>query len=310
MNPMVQAIVQAHAPRLTGFPAQPTPSSHEADPVFQAALAACSALGFIATDALCLAHAWQAQTARHGVFDASHWPDAAEDFGLQGRAVGASFPPCPQRLGLYAVLPDANWIRRMAQAEVPTLQLRFKSSDPAAIQREVEAAVRAVEGTSARLFINDHWRQAMDAGAYGVHLGQDDLTALSDASIATLRASGLRLGISTHGYAEMLLADRLAPSYVAIGAIFPTTLKAMPTAPQGMARLRDYARLMKSSYPLVAIGGISEAQLPEIMATGVGSAAVVRAILQAPEPEVAAARLMRAISTQQQGAAQAAQTRP
>ncbi len=303
MNTMVQAIVQAHAPRLAGFPAQPTPSSHEADPVFQAALAACSALGFIATDALCLAHAWQAQTARSGVFDASHWPDAAEDFGLRGGAVGVSFPPCPQRLGLYAVLPDANWIRRMAQAEVPTLQLRFKSSDPVAIQREVEAAVRAVEGTPARLFINDHWHQAMDAGAYGVHLGQDDLTALSDVSIATLRASGLRLGISTHGYAEMLLADRLAPSYVAIGAIFPTTLKAMPTAPQGMARLRDYARLMKS-YPLVAIGGISEAQLPEIMATGVGSAAVVRAILQAPEPEVAAARLMRVIK---QGAAQ---TRP
>ena len=302
MTDMVQAIVQAHAARLAGFSAQPTPPSHEPGPVFQAALAACSTLGFIAADALCLAHAWQAQTARRGVFDARHWPDASEDFGLRGRAVDAPYPPCPQRLGLYAVLPDANWIRRMARAGVPTLQLRFKSNDLGAIEHEVEAAVRAVEGTSARLFINDHWQQAINAGAYGVHLGQDDLTGLSDAAPATLSSSGLRLGISTHGYAEMLLADQLAPSYIAIGAIFPTTLKAMPTAPQGMARLRDYAHLMKP-YPLVAIGGISEAQLPGIMATGVGSAAVVRAIVQSSEPEAAATRLTNAINLQQQGTA-------
>lgn len=302
MTDRAQAIVRAHAARLAGFPAQPTPPSHEPDPVFQAALAACSTLGFIAADALCLAHAWQAQTARRGVFDARHWPDAPEYFGLRGRAVDAPYPPCPQRLGLYAVLPDANWIRRMARAGVPTLQLRFKSNDPRAVEREVEAAVHAVEGTPARLFINDHWQQAIAAGAYGVHLGQDDLTELSDEQLAVLRSSGLRLGISTHGYAEMLLADQFTPSYIAVGAIFPTTLKAMPTAPQGIARLRDYAHLMKS-YPLVAIGGISEAQMPEIMATGVGSAAVVRAIVQSPEPEVAVVRLMRVIGVQQKGAA-------
>ena len=131
----------------------------------------------------------------------------------------------------------------------------------------------------------------MQAGAYGVHLGQEDLDALPAAALAELRASGLRLGVSTHGYAEMLRADAVAPSYIALGAVFPTTLKKMATAPQGVARLAAYVRLMQS-YPLVAIGGIGAAQFGEILRTGVGSIAVVRALVQAREPEQAAQELL------------------
>ncbi len=69
--------------------------------------------------------------------------------------------PLPTALGLYAVLPDADWVGRMARAGVPTVQLRFKSEDAAAIAREVRAAVAAVQGTPALLFINDHWREAV-----------------------------------------------------------------------------------------------------------------------------------------------------
>ena len=86
--------------------------------------------------------------------------------------------PARQKLGLYAVLPDAAWVGRMARAGVPTVQLRFKSDDAQAIEREVRAAVEAVRGTGALLFINDHWRAAIEAGAYGLHLGQEDLDAL------------------------------------------------------------------------------------------------------------------------------------
>ena len=209
----------------------------------------------------------------------------------EGRAERAGFPACPQRLGLYAVLPDAAWVGRRARAGVPTVQLRFKHEDPAAIAREVRAAVAAVQGTQALLFINDHWRDAMAAGTYGVHLGQEDLDALAPEELAQLRASGLRLGVSTHGYAEMLRADAVAPSYIALGAVFPTTLKKMATVPQGVARLGGYVQLMQG-YPLVAIGGIGAAQFPEILATGVGSIAVVRALVQAPHPEQAAAALL------------------
>ena len=161
----------------------------------------------------------------------------------------------------------------------------------AALTPELEAAVQAVQGTGARLFINDHWQAAIDAGAYGIHVGQEDLDALEGAQLNAIRASGLRLGVSTHGYAEMVRAHAVQPSYIALGAVFPTTLKKMATAPQGVARLQAYVRLMQQ-YPLVAIGGIAAEQFPAILATGVGSIAVVRALVNAPDPDAAAQQLL------------------
>jgi thiamine-phosphate pyrophosphorylase len=108
-----------------------------------------------------------------------------------------------------------------------------------------------------------------------------------------LRTAGLRLGLSTHGYAEMLRADALVPSYLALGAVYPTTLKAMPTPPQGIHRLRAYARLLRDR-TLVAIGGIGAEQVSEIAQTGVGSFAVVRAITGANQPEDMVKRLRQA----------------
>ncbi len=251
-------------------------------------LSACLQLGFIPADAACIAQAWQAQIERTG--NATDWPDSPIDFGLRPWPRPDAFPPCPQQLGLYAVLPDAAWVRRMARAGVPTVQLRFKSDDAQAIQREIQAAVAAVQGTPALLFINDHWQAAIQAGAYGVHLGQEDLDLLQPVDLDAIRTAGLHLGVSTHGYAEMLRADRVSPSYIALGAVFPTTLKRMATAPQGTARLAAYARLLRD-YPLVAIGGIDIERLPEVLASGVGSIGVVRALTAAADPEQAAAEL-------------------
>lgn len=293
-TPLAREIETAHAARFAGFAPQQAPAPQSDAPVYRAALAACSALGFIAQDAQVLARAWQARWERTGSAAPELWPSAAQDFGLQARPHSAPFATCPEQLGLYAVLPDAAWVGRMARAGVPTVQLRFKSEDASAIAQEVRAAVQAVAGTGALLFINDHWREAVAAGAYGVHLGQEDLDALSPAEVQELRASGLRLGVSTHGYAEMLRADAVQPSYIALGAVFPTTLKRMATAPQGVGRLAAYAALLRE-YPTVAIGGIGAAQFGEILATGVGSIAVVRALVAEADPEAAAARLLAAM---------------
>ena len=137
------AILAAHRTRFAGqdgLPAQPTPATGgNADPIYQAALSACSQLGFIACDAHTLALAWQ----RLGAFDASLWPSHAADFGLSAPDPAHAFAPCPQQLGLYAVLPDADWVGRMARAGVPTVQLRFKSSDAAAIERDMKVIGKA-----------------------------------------------------------------------------------------------------------------------------------------------------------------------
>ncbi len=256
-------------------------------PVFASAWLGARLLGFVPEDADCVASAWQAQTERTGAFIVTDWPIDPQDFFLTTLDLSHAFAACPSALGLYAVLPDAEWVARMVELEVPTVQLRFKSSDEKAIAQQVKAAVKAVQGSNTLLFINDYWQHAIDAGGYGVHLGQEDM---SEAPLQTIRAAGLRLGLSSHGYVEMLRAYSVQPSYLALGAVFPTTLKRMATAPQGLGRLAMYARLMQSQ-SLVAIGGIDLARLPAVMQTGVGSAAFVRAITAADDLPRAVAQL-------------------
>ena len=288
-NAAVDAIVCTHRPLLGGDPVEGKPIFTSSAPIYRAAKTASLRLGFIEIDAEVLGLAWQRMSNRTGSFDPHVWPNRPADFGIAPWPRANAFPGCAdsKHLGLYAVVPGALWIARMARAGVPVVQLRFKSEDAVAIHREVEAAVDAVRNTGTLLFINDHWQAAIDAGAFGVHLGQDDIDA---ADLDAIRVAGLRCGMSTHGYAEMLRVDRFTPSYIALGAVFPTTLKQMPTAPQGLGRLRAYAQLMHA-YPLVAIGGIDAARIQAVMRCGVGSAAVVRAIVAADDPEAAVVQL-------------------
>ncbi|WP_353238607.1 thiamine phosphate synthase [Limnohabitans sp.] len=299
---IARALAQTHAGMLAGEPRTDDLSTQDQaagwDLEHAGVLHACRQLGFLEHDAQCVAGAWRQQTLRTGHFSMADWPIEPQDFGISTRTRDKAFAPCPRNLGLYAVLPDAQWVGRMAQAGVQTLQLRFKSEDPDAIRQQVRLAVQAVRGTDSLLFINDHWQIAIEEGAYGVHLGQEDM---QDASLEQLRLAGLRLGLSTHGYAEMLRADAASPSYLALGAIFPTTLKRMATAPQGLSRLKAYAALMRY-HPLVAIGGIDEERMPAVMQSGVGSIAVVRAITGANHPEQTAKGLKHLIENLQKTA--------
>ena len=304
-----------------GNPLEPLAATQPGDvdlpPVEASARIAARMLGFIESDAAVIGRAWQARAQRTGQGEGLHaridkdadagagleelaWPDASDDFGVPPWPRAGAFAACPQVLGLYVVAPDAQWIARLAQWGVPTVQLRYKPAEgtepvSAELRAQVRAAVRAVEGTATRLFINDHWHVALEEGAYGVHLGQEDLSTLSGADLDRMRQAQLRLGLSTHGYAEMLRAEAVGPSYLAMGAVYPTTLKAMPTAPQGPHRLAAYARLMRGR-PLVAIGGIDETRLDEVARSGVGSIAVVRAVIGASDPEAAATSWMTRMS--------------
>ena len=91
----------------------------------------------------------------------------------------------------------------------------------------------------------------------------------------------VRLGISTHSYAEAARAKALDPSYIALGPIFPTTLKSMNFAPQGIETLRIWRQLF--ACPLVAIGGITEARVPETLTAGADAVAIITDIVNAPD---------------------------
>ncbi|CAN5529089.1 hypothetical protein BH10PSE16_BH10PSE16_37250 [soil metagenome] len=193
-------------------------------------------------------------------------------------------------IGFYPVVHDADWVRRLLGWGVRTVQLRFKAAGhtPAEIEREVRAAVEAGNQVpGAQVFINDHWQLALDAGAYGVHLGQEDLTDVEGADIEALRRAGLRLGLSTHTPAELARAHAVQPSYLAIGPIYPTTLKVMPYAPVGLDQLKAWVP-QAAPYPVVAIGGISLERLPGVLACGVDGVAVVSAVTLAADPQQAA----------------------
>ncbi len=203
-----------------------------------------------------------------------------------------AFPPLIAPIGFYPVVPTADWVQRLLVWGVRTIQLRAKAMDHSAeaLQREVRAAVeagRAVPG--AQVFINDHWQLALGTGAYGVHLGQEDLDT---ADLKALRAAGIRLGLSTHTPAELARAHAVQPSYLAIGPIYPTTLKVMPYEPVGLERLKVWVP-HAAPYPVVAIGGISLERLPGVMACGVDGVAVVSAVTLAADPQQA---VMRGIS--------------
>ena len=271
-------------------------NEHAADHYELAGMVAAIQMGFIERDAKTLGKAWSRMVHQDGGFNPFKWPSRPEHFDLLPWTRNMNpnaFVECPKRLGLYAVMPDADWVKRMVEAEVPTVQLRLKSDDKKLIRKQITQAVDAAQGSKTLLFINDYWQEAIEADAYGIHLGQEDLET---ADLDAIRSAGLRLGLSTHGYAEMVYADRFCPSYIAMGAVFPTNLKKMETAPQGLGRLYKYAQLM-NHYPLVAIGGIDESSIHAVAQSGVGSVAVVRAINGASDPKAAVKRLQELMKT-------------
>ena len=198
------------------------------------------------------------------------------------------FPPVPFRLGLYPVVDSVAWIERLLAVGVKTIQLRIKDKQDDEVEADIIAAVALGRRYDARLFINDYWRLAIKHQAYGVHLGQEDLESTE---LELIRAAGLRLGVSTHDNMEIDVALAARPSYIALGHVFPTQTKQMPSAPQGLEQLASHIERL-ADYPPVAIGGISLERAPAVLATGVGSIAVVSAITQADDWEAATAQLL------------------
>ncbi|WON77229.1 thiamine phosphate synthase [Serratia sp. UGAL515B_01] len=201
------------------------------------------------------------------------------------------FPTTPHRLGLYPVVESIEWIVRLLDAGVTTIQLRIKDKTDEQVEADVAAAIALGKRYQARLFINDYWRLAIKHDAYGVHLGQEDLDT---ADLAAIHRAGLRLGVSTHDDAELARAIAVKPSYIALGHIFPTQTKEMSSAPQGLVELKRHLAGLQD-YPTVAIGGISIERVPAVLACGVGSVAVVSAITQASNWRAATAQLLQLI---------------
>ena len=181
----------------------------------------------------------------------------------------------------YPVVDSVAWVARLALLGAGTIQLRAKNLDESEALQLVRDALEIIRGTPAKLVVNDYWRVAIMAGAKHLHLGQEDLV---DADLKAIRDAGLTFGLSTHDDEELENALRAKPDYIALGPIFPTTLKSMRFAPQGIAKITEWKRRI-GNIPLVAIGGIKLEAAPAIFAAGADSIAVVSDVTQNAEPD-------------------------
>jgi thiamine-phosphate pyrophosphorylase len=185
----------------------------------------------------------------------------------------------------YPIVDSADWVRRLVGVGARLIQLRMKDKDDATVAAEARAALKICRDAGATLVVNDFWRVAIDVGAQWVHLGQGDLDAGAD--VGAIRRAGLKLGLSTHDEAELARALALKPDYVALGPIYPTVLKAMAFAPQGLERVGEWKKRV-GALPLVAIGGLNVEGAKACLAAGADVVSVVTDVTLNPDPEARA----------------------
>lgn len=277
-----------------------TTNTHGTGCTLSAAITAGIATGYELLDAIVIAKAYVNQGLRNaaglgkGYGPLAHlgWPDQQADLpwitttASTGR-VRTCFPQ-DRRIGFYPIVDRTQWIEKLLPTGIQIIQLRIKDLSGDQLEEEISQAIELSRQHTLRLYINDYWRLAIKYGAYGVHLGQEDLKM---ANVYAIQDAGLRLGISTHCYAELASALAYRPSYIAIGPIFPTTAKSMIHKPQGIENLSRWRRSL--NYPLVAIGGISLSNAKEVLQTGVDGIAVIRDVIGAPNVVDRASRWMK-----------------
>jgi thiamine-phosphate pyrophosphorylase len=181
----------------------------------------------------------------------------------------------------YLIVDDCRWLERLLPHGLKLVQLRIKDAPETALREQIRRARDLCAQHGATLVINDYWRLAIDERCGFIHLGQEDL---AEADIAAIRRAGCRLGVSTHDVRELDIALAVAPDYIALGPVFPTTLKQLEWAPQGVARVAEWKALLKDT-PLVAIGGLTPQRARAVLDAGADSAAVATDVLGHPDPE-------------------------
>lgn len=184
----------------------------------------------------------------------------------------------------YLIVDSAAWIERLVPLGVKLVQLRIKDMERPTLLVEIRKAKTICERNGCQLIVNDHWRLAIEAGCDFVHLGQEDLAT---ADLGAIRRAGMKLGLSTHDDTELEAALAAQPDYIALGPIYPTILKKMKWAPQGLERIAEWKKRI-GALPLVAIGGLNSERLAGVFKAGADAAAVVTDITLNPDPQARA----------------------
>ena len=291
-----------HACGWLSLPRVPTVHHHGTGCTFASALASALALGWVGADAAVLAKMATTHALRHArAVGLGAGPVIAREgfgtdptllplLGLDEEPPRHAPAPTPARTpGVYAIVDSAERVEAVlrAQPTVDTIQLRMKrpagladAAWQARLGEAIARSQRAADAAGVQLVVNDHWQTALQAGARALHLGQEDLLALTPTDrtqLQTARGHGVQLGLSSHSLWELCRAAALQPDLIACGPVWPTTTKDMPWRPQGLDNLAWWAHMAPA--PVVGIGGVLEpAQLRSVAAAGAAGGCVVRGL--------------------------------
>lgn len=182
--------------------------------------------------------------------------------------------------GLYAII-DRQEVEQFLRGGCRLIQLRMKNAKP----KDVEDVARDIMSFKKQydftFIVNDHPEVAVTVGADGVHVGQDDCSV---AEIRRRFGEKLIIGYSASRSpetAQQAVSD--GATYIAFGAIFPTTAKGPDHPIHGVGRLREMVTLLR--VPVVAIGGINRTNVQDVLKAGASAVAMISTLTQAPDIE-------------------------
>ena len=182
----------------------------------------------------------------------------------------------------------AEQVELMSAGGVSLVQLREKEQPALEFYEQARAAVAVAARSGVQLIINDRVDVAVAVGANGVHLGQDDIPP--EAARMLLGGEAI-VGYSTHNVEQARAALKLPIDYLAVGPIFQTATKSDTSPVLGLEGLRAVRRAI-GSFPLVAIGGITQANARTVIEAGADSVAVISALLSNPDRITEATRTL------------------
>jgi len=212
--------------------------------------------------------------------------------------------PNPREWGLYLVTDRTQTegrdllevVDRAVAGGVRAVQLREKNLATLDLYQLAEKLLVRTRAAGTALLINDRVDVALALDADGVHLTR---RSLPPGEARALMGPSKLVGISCHSLADLLEAVAGGVDFVVLGPIFETSSKRPYGPPLGSGILREARAL--TSLPLVAIGGITPARTPEVVAAGADGVAAISAVMAAPDPAAAAAGLLAAVAASRRG---------
>ena len=181
-------------------------------------------------------------------------------------------------------------VREALEGGVRAVQLREKDLSSGELFRLAAELRRLTSEYGARLIINDRLDIALAVEADGVHVG---ITSVPVAIVRQVMGKGTLIGYSAHEIDEALQAQADGADFVTFSPVYPTPSKSAYGQPCGVKKLADAVAALQ--IPVVALGGISLANVAEVLSASVTGIAVISALLAAVDPRVAASSLLKKI---------------